>query len=707
MGSDADYVVVGTGSAGAVLANRLSSDPAVRVVVLEAGPEDEDKFVHIPAAFAKLFRSGLDWDYLTEPQKELSGRQIYWPRGKVLGGSSSMNAMMWVRGFSADYDEWANLSGQEWDFRHAVACFDRIEKLPGGTTGTLHISRQRSPRRSTAAFLAAAQQCGYPLEEPNGPAPEGFCEAMVTQRRGQRFSTADAYLRPVHRRPNLTIITDAVARRVVFDGRRAVGVEFDAAGTRQFAAARGEVILSCGAVNTPQLLMLSGIGDEGQLAEHGIDVLMHAPEVGKNLVDHLVAPLGFDVQSDSLFAAEKPLQLANYLLRRRGMLTSNVAEAYGFVRSRPELELPDLEILFAPAPFFEEGLGDPYGHAVVLGPVLLKPHSRGTITLGSADPAVKPIIDPRYLTDADGLDHAAMMSGLRIAAKIAEAPALKSVLGKVARPLGATDTREETLEQALSTCSHTLYHPVGTCRMGRDEASVVDPQLRVRGTNGLRIADASIMPTIIRGHTHAPSVLIGEKAAEFIAAEAGRTPVIVKSDHPAGRGATSHTLPRVDPGNRASRLVSAYTAFLSTRVGRWTAINVAPKVDPWLLRATGGRLGMGLMLPSALLTTTGAKSGQPRTNAVLYFHDADDVIVIASNYGTDKHPAWYHNLTANPSVQIAKNGGGPVFSATEVTDPADQERLWSMADRIYPLYADYRRRARAINRTIPIIRLSP
>jgi choline dehydrogenase len=509
---DADYIVVGTGSAGSVVANRLSADPGVRVVVLEAGPKDKDKLVHIPAAFAKLFRSELDWDYLTEPQKELDGREIYWPRGKMLGGSSSMNGMMWVRGFAADYDEWGALAGEDWDFAHVAGYFNRIE------SGPLVICRQRSPRSSTAAWLRAIEQSGYRVEEPNTDAPEGFCETIVTQRRGARWSCADAYLKPALRRKNLTLLTEATARRVLFDGTRAVGVEFDKNGARQTMRAGREVLLCCGAINSPQLLMLSGIGDRGRLAEHGIDVVHHAPEVGENLTDHLTVPLGFEVENDSLFAAEKPLQLFNYLLRRRGMLTSNVGEAYGFIRSRPDLDLPDLELIFAPAPFFDEGLGDPYGHGVVLGPILLKPHSRGTISLRSADPAAKPIIDPRYLSDPDGLDREAMMSGLRISAKIAQAPALKGVLGKVARPIGATTLNDDTLDQALRTCSQTLYHPVGTCRMGSDDASVVDPQLRVRGVQGLRVADASVMPAIIRGHTHAPSVLIGEKAADLIRA---------------------------------------------------------------------------------------------------------------------------------------------------------------------------------------------
>jgi len=364
------------------VANRLSADPSASVVVLEAGPRDKDKFIRIPAAFAKLFGSDMDWDYSTEPQKELDGREIYWPRGKVLGGSSSMNAMMWVRGFPADYDDWAEHAGEQWSYANVEKYLNRIER------GPLVISPQRSPRTSTAAWLRAVSEC---VE-----APEGFCETRVTQRRGARCSTADAYLKPALGRKNLTLLTEATATRVVVDGNRAVGVEYEIHGARHVVGARSEVVLCCGAINSPQLLMLSGIGDRGQLAEHGIDVVQAAPDVGANLLDHLVVPLGFDVPNDTLFAAEKPLQLVNYLVRRRGMLTSNVGEAYGFVRSRPELELPDLELIFAPAPYFDEGIGDPYtGHAVIMAPILLKPHSRGTITLRSADPKDKPVIDPR------------------------------------------------------------------------------------------------------------------------------------------------------------------------------------------------------------------------------------------------------------------------------------------------------------------------
>ena len=521
-----DYVVIGTGSAGAVVINRLTADPTTEVVALEAGPGDTNRFIRIPAAFSKLFRSEIDWDYLTEPQPELDGRQIYWPRGKVLGGCSSMNAMMWVRGFGADYDEWAHRVDPQWSREAALEYYRRIEDVTAawhfvsgddsGVTGPLHISRQRSPRLLTAAWLAATRECGYPPARPNSATPEGFCETVVTQRRGARYSTADAYLKPAMNRTNLTLLTDAIATRIIVEGTRAVGVEYQRAGQTCVVHARREVVLCGGAVNSPHLLMLSGIGDRDHLADHGIETVHHAPEVGQNLIDHLVTPMGFDVEDGSLFSAEKPKQLINYLLRRRGMLTSNVGEAYGFVRSRPELELPDLELIFAPAPFYDEALQPAAGHGVVFGPILVAPESRGQITLRSAVPHDKPRIDPRYLSDSGGVDRAAMMVGLRMCAEIAQAPSLRNVLGPVVRPRNCVALDDTTLELALNRCSHTLYHPMGTCRMGSDDASVVDPQLRVRGIDGLRVADASVMPSTIRGHTHAPSVLIGEKAADLI-----------------------------------------------------------------------------------------------------------------------------------------------------------------------------------------------
>jgi len=518
-----DYVVVGNGSAGSVVARRLSADERNQVLVLEAGPKDKDRRIRVPVTWLRLFRSKFDWDCLTEPQPELNGRRIYWPHGKTLGGSSLLNAMMSVRGFAADYDEWARHAGHEWAFSRVVEYFTRIDKLAGarepdeGSVGPLCISQQRSPCRSTAAWLAAARQSGYVIERPNLPEPQGFSQVVVTQRRGGRWSVADAYLRPALRRKNLTRLTEATVTQVILEGGRAVGVEFQKNGRRQFVRARREVVLCAGAVNSPQLLMLSGIGDREQLRSHGIRVVHHSPQVGENLQDHLGTVLGFHVQGDTLFAAGKPMQIANYLIRRRGTLSPPAGEAYGFVRSRPDLTLPDLEVFFGPCPLFDELIAEPPGHAFTFGPILLKPHSRGRIALRSADPAAKPIIDPRYLSDSDGIDRAAMMEGLRVCAKIADAPPLKDLLGSMVRPLGATEISEETLESALSDEARTSYHPVGTCRMGTDPASVVTPRLEVRGVQGLRVADASVMPTIIRGHPHAPSMVIGAKAADLIA----------------------------------------------------------------------------------------------------------------------------------------------------------------------------------------------
>lgn len=521
--SIADYIVVGAGSSGAVLANRLSADPRNSVVLLEAGPEDKNKFAHIPAAFSKLFRSDVDWNYDSEPQPELKGRSIFWPRGKMLGGSSSMNAMMWVRGFAADYDEWASLADSSWSFDKIVPYFRKIESienataLDAGNSGPLIVSNQRSPRALTSSFLEAVREAGYPVEPANLPEPRGFSQTMVTQKRGARWSTADAYLKPIRKRSNLTVLTESQAQRVVFDGTAAVGVEYVSGGVVRTVRAAREVVLAGGAVNSPQLLMLSGIGDKAQLDAHGIEVLHHSPHVGKNLTDHLAALIGWSVEKDSLFFAEKIPELVNYLVRRRGMLTSNVAEAYGFIRSRDSVSLPDVELIYAPAPFFDEGLIAPDAHAAVIGSVLLRPESRGEITLRSADPLAKPIIEPRYLSDPDGVDRQAMIEGLRVCTQIASQPALKGLLGDIVRPrVGADASADDLLTEALEQNAHTLYHPVSTCRMGSDPSSVVTPDLRVRGVDKLRVADASIMPTIIRGHTHAPSVVIGEKAADLI-----------------------------------------------------------------------------------------------------------------------------------------------------------------------------------------------
>ena len=520
-----DYIVVGAGSAGAALANRLSADASISVLLLEAGGRDRKQEIHIPAAFSQLFRSSYDWNYDTVPQPELAGRTIYWPRGKMLGGSSSLNAMMWVSGFAADYDRWADAAGPTWSWSSLQPYFRQVQRLAAGASsgasdGAVSIEAQRSPRAATTSFLEAVRQTGLPVEEANQAHPSGFTQTLVSQRRGARFSAADAYLKPVRRRTNLTVRTGAQVHRVVFEGRRTTGVVATSGGGLRQIDARREVVLCGGAVNTPQLLMLSGIGDPAHLAGLGIDVVAASPEVGSNLTDHLIAGLVTDAHGDTLFDAERPAELARYLLRRRGMLTSNVAEAYGFVRTRPDLPLADIEILFAPVAYVGEGLVKPPGHGLTIGAILLQPRSSGQITLASADPGAKPLIDPRYLSDPGGEDRATLLAGLQICEQILRAPALAALgTGRFLAPADGEGMSEQQRDAvSIEQYSHTLYHPVGTARMGTDENSVVDPDLRVRGVERLRVADASVMPNIIRGHTNAPSMVIGEKAADLIAA---------------------------------------------------------------------------------------------------------------------------------------------------------------------------------------------
>lgn len=520
----ADYVIVGAGSAGAALACRLSEDKRNTVLLLEAGPIDKKMEIHIPAAFSSLFRSEVDWDYDTEPQPELKNRRIFWPRGRMLGGSSSINAMMWVRGFPEDYDAWGAAAGEGWSWKSLVPFFTRTERVEGaddqetGASGPMSIEVQRSPRSHTAKFLAAAKELGYKVIPANSRNQEGFSQTMVSQSKGSRFSTADGYLKPARGRTNLTVRTGAQATRVLFEGATAVGVEYVQDGVAGSVRAAKEVILCGGAINTPQLLLLSGIGDREDLQALGIKVLAHSPEVGKNLKDHLVALLAVDATEDTLFRAQKPGQLVSYLSRKKGMLTSNVAEAYGFVRTDSELELPDIEVIFAPVAFIGEGLIEHTGHGISVGAILLQPESSGTISLATADPLDKPLIDPRYLSDPAGKDRSALMAGLALCEKIIASDTMRqSTNGTFIQPAGAGKLPvAERDELAINEHAQTLYHPVGTARMGLDEASVVDEELRVRGVKGLRVADASIMPNIIRGHTNAPAIVIGEKAAALI-----------------------------------------------------------------------------------------------------------------------------------------------------------------------------------------------
>jgi choline dehydrogenase len=487
-----DYVIVGAGSAGCVLAARLSEDAAVDVLLLEAGGRDTRREIHIPAAFSKLFKTDVDWNYETTPQPHLAGRSIYWPRGKVLGGSSSLNAMMAIPGSALDYDRWP------WSWPDVAPAYERVR-------AQLRLEELRDPNPLTLAFVEAAQQLG--IERSAGLDPmrlDGVRTTPLTQRRGRRNSAADAYLRPAVRRPTLTVRTNAHVTRIVVEHGRAVGVEVDG----EVVRAR-EVVLCGGAVNSPQLLLLSGIGPRDELERHGIPVVHELPGVGANLEDHLAGGVLYEsLRPVTLYAAEKPLEILRYLMLRRGMLTSNVAEAAAFVRSRPDLPAPDLELLFAPVLFEEEGLVPPRGHGFTIGSILLQPRSSGTIRLRSADPFDAPAIDPRYLAERDDLQ--VIVRGIELARRIVSMPAFDGVAGAELEPGDAP------VEDWVRSRAHTLYHPVGTCRMGTDALAVVDPELRVRGLERLRVADASVIPRVPRGHTHLPTLMVAERAAAFL-----------------------------------------------------------------------------------------------------------------------------------------------------------------------------------------------
>ncbi|MFI9835409.1 GMC family oxidoreductase [Nonomuraea sp. NPDC051941] len=507
-----DYVIVGAGSAGCVLANRLSADPGVTVALVEAGGQDDKLEIRMPAGFAKLFKTDYDWNYTTAKQGEMSGRELYWPRGRVIGGSSSLNAQMWVRGCERDYDQWG-VSG--WSYSEVLPYFTRAEHRVGsneggvyGTSGPLYISELRSPNVTTAAFLKACEELGLTrLKELNGPSNEGYSPTPVTQNRGRRWSSADAYLRPAKGRPNLHVITGATVDRVVFEGRRAIGIEHS--GGAQVRA-KGEVILSAGAIGSPYLLMRSGVGAPDELRDAGVTVVHELPEVGKNLQDHLSSGVYVECkQPVTLTKAESISNLLRYIVLRSGMLTTNVGEAVAFIRTSAEEPAPDIELIFAPGPFVDHGLTPPTGHGLTVGVVLLQPESRGRVGLNGRDV----VIDPGYLSAE--ADVKRLVAGLKTAKQVFATAAMKPWAGGPMAPYWAPESDEE-LARWVRERGETLYHPVGTCRMGTDDASVVDPSLRVRGVEGLRVVDVSVMPTLNRGHTHAPAIMIGEKAADLI-----------------------------------------------------------------------------------------------------------------------------------------------------------------------------------------------
>jgi choline dehydrogenase len=517
-----DHVVVGAGSAGCVLAARLTEDPSVRVLLLEAGGSDELDEVTIPAAFAKQYRTRLDWGYSTEEQKHAAGRRLYWPRGKVLGGSSSMNAMIYIRGARADYDEWAALTGDDaWSYERVLPYFLRSEDNVRGASrlhgvgGPLRVEEQRSPHPWTHRFLQDVAAAGQPPNPDfNGERQEGSGLYQVTQRRGQRCSTSVAFLRPAMGRPNLTVRTSALTTQVLVEGGRAVGVEYLRGGQRHRAHVDGEVLLSGGAVNSPQLLLLSGVGPAEHLREVGVDVVHDLPGVGQGLQDHPAMPFICSARGSSLKDAERLRHVAAYYLRRRGPLTSNVGEGGSFFRSRPDLDEVDLQFHFAPVKFYGQGLYDPDEDALTLAVTLVRVASHGSLRLRSADPTWAPAIDGGYLREAEDLE--ALVAGTKVAREVLRGSALSEVVTEEWLP-NDSHRSDDQLRDVVRTNVESLYHPVSSCRMGTDDLSVVDPELRVHGLQGLRVVDASVMPTLVRGNTNAPTIMIAERAADLVA----------------------------------------------------------------------------------------------------------------------------------------------------------------------------------------------
>ena len=506
-----DYVVVGAGSGGCVVARRLL-DAGATVLLLEAGGPDNHLFITAPAAFSRLFKSRYDWAFHTEPQPQLNGRKLYWPRGKVLGGSSAINATIYIRGSRQDFAGW----GDGWHWDDVLPAYKAVERYSGGASATRGGSGELpvGPRQSgshdlSRRFVGAATRSMHlpPTASFNDGELEGAGLFESNHHRGERWSAFRAFLKPKLNDPKLTILTYAQATRLLWDGKRAAGVQFFHQGRLKEVRAGG-VILAGGAVQTPQLLMLSGVGPADQLRQHGLNVKTHLPGVGQNLQDHPATAMIFRSRLPSLDAQLNDFAALPYLLSRSGALTTNVAEAGAFVKSDAALDVPDLQFHFAPGYFREHGFQREKGAFFSLGPVLVAPHSRGTISLGSADPLAPPRIDPRYLSDER--DLTALVRGLQLAREIAAAHPLSEASGAEYVPGNqelSTYVRRET---------ETLYHPVGSCALGDDDAAVVNRRLAVHGLEGLWIADASVMPRIIHANTNATTLMIGQRAAEFI-----------------------------------------------------------------------------------------------------------------------------------------------------------------------------------------------
>jgi choline dehydrogenase len=539
MDPEFDYIVVGAGSAGCVLAGRLSEDPATRVLLLEAGPADRSLWIHLPIGYGKtMWSERYNWRFYTDPDPNMNGRRIYWPRGKTLGGSSAINGLIYIRGQREDYDHWAALGNTGWGFDDVLPYFVRSEgnqrgAIPfHGGTGPLKVSDIGAKHALIEAFIAGAGQTGVPrTDDFNGAAQEGAGYYQLTTDKGWRVSTAKAYLAPARGRPNLRIETEAVAAGLIMDGTRAVGVRYAQGGRMREARCRAEVLLAAGSIQSPQLLQLSGIGPRALLARHGVPVVVDAPGVGENLQDHLQIRLGYEctrpiTTNDQLNSVFGQMKIGlQWLLFRSGPLAIGINQGGCFMRAlhgadgRPAAQTPDIQFHVATlSADMAGGKVHPYS-GFTMSICQLRPESRGHVRIRSTDPFEPPEMQPNYL--ATELDRRTTVAGMKAARAIAASPAMAPLIKREVKP-GPEAATDEALLAFCRDNGATIFHPTGTCRMGVDALAVVDPRLRVKGTRGLRVVDCSVMPTLVSGNTNAPAVMVAEKAVDMIREDARR-----------------------------------------------------------------------------------------------------------------------------------------------------------------------------------------